>query len=285
VTTCQNGGGGKESFAAYRPAKKKELLYERFALGEIQMGAANLYTVRAGQQATSSSTSVLEERANLLSDSQLCTGLTAQEIMRVAACARPKAFARDESLFVQGQPARCLLLIRTGSVKITQISSGGNEVILWMYGKGSVLGVLSDSATKCHPSTARAMEATTALVWDCATLQSLMESCPRIRQNLSHVLMTRLQELEERFREVATEKVPRRLALALLRLSKHIGKKVHEGVEVSLSREELAQMTGTTLFTISRILSQWSKENFVSSRRETVLLRDPIRLEFAGSEI
>ena len=109
------------------------------------------------------------------------------------------------------------------------------------------------------------MEATTALVWDCATLQNLMEICPRIRQNLSQVLMGRLNELEERFREVATEKVPRRLALALMRLSKHVGKQVHEGVEVSLSREELAQMTGTTLFTISRILSQWAGKD--SSRR------------------
>ena len=56
-------------------------------------------------------------------------------------------------------------------------------------------------------------------MWDCATLQSLTEVCPRIRQNLSQVLMSRLHELEERFREVATEKVPRRLALALMRLS------------------------------------------------------------------
>jgi CRP-like cAMP-binding protein len=226
----------------------------------------------------------MEERANLLSDSALCSGLSHDEVMKIAGCARPKAFARDESLFMQGEPARCLVLIRTGSVKITQISSGGNEVILWMYGKGNVLGVLSDPKEDCHPSTARAMEATTALVWDCATLQNLMEICPRIRQNLSQVLMSRLNELEERFREVATEKVPRRLALALMRLSKHVGKKVHEGVEVSLSREELAQMTGTTLFTISRILSEWARQDFVESRRESVLLRDPRRLALAGCE-
>lgn len=249
------------------------------------MGAPNLVAVRTGQPAPSSRTSVLEERSALLAASQLCAGLSQDEILKIASCARPKTFARDESLFMQGEPARCLLLIRTGSVKITQISSSGNEVILWMYGKGNVLGVLSEFPGATHPSTARAMEPTTALVWDCATLQNLIEICPKIRQNLSQVLMSRLHELEERFREVATEKVPRRLALALLRLSKHVGKKVHEGVEVSLSREELAQMTGTTLFTISRILSQWSREDFVSSRRESVLLRDPRRLEFAGCEI
>lgn len=246
------------------------------------MGVPNVY-VRPGQTPAPTA-SVLEERTNLLKASPLCIGLSHDEILKIASCARPKTFARDESLFMQGQPARCLVLVRTGSVKVTQISSNGNEVILWMYGKGNVLGVLSDPTGDCHPSSARAMEPTTALVWDCSTLQSMMDLCPRIRQNLSQVLMSRLHELEERFREVATEKVPRRLALALLRLSKHVGKKVHEGVEVSLSREELAQMTGTTLFTISRILSQWSREEFVESRRESVLLRDPGRLEFAGCE-
>jgi CRP/FNR family transcriptional regulator, nitrogen oxide reductase regulator len=248
------------------------------------MGATNAYSARTSQPVMAPNPTFLEDRANLLNESSLCSGLSREEILKLATSARPKAFARDESLFMQGQPARCLVLVRTGSVKITQISSGGNEVILWMYGRGNVLGVLSDPAGASHPSSARAMEATTALIWDCATLQAMMEQCPRIRQNLSQVLMTRLHELEERFREVATEKVPRRLALALMRLSKHVGKKVHEGIEVSLSREELAQMTGTTLFTISRILSQWAKENVVESRRESVLLRDPRRLEFAGCE-
>jgi CRP-like cAMP-binding protein len=248
------------------------------------MGAANVYSARTSQAGQPPTTQVMEERVNLLNDSPLCTGLSREEMVKLASCARPRAFTRDESLFMQGQPARCLVLIRTGAVKITQISSSGNEVILWMYGRGNVLGVLSDPTGESHPSSARAMEPTTALVWDCATVQNLVEGCPRIRQNLSQVLMSRLNELEERFREVATEKVPRRLALALMRLSKHVGKKVHEGIEVSLSREELAQMTGTTLFTISRILSQWARQDVVESRRESVLLRDPRRLELAGCE-
>ena len=78
--------------------------------------------------------------------------------------------------------------------------------------------------------------------------------------NISQILAGRLQELEERFREIATEKVAKRLALALTRLLKQVGKKTPEGIEISLSREELAQLTGTTLFTISRILSKWADQ-------------------------
>lgn len=248
------------------------------------MGARILHMEVAGHTSLSPGPSLLEERAKLLSASQLCTGLEPAEILQVASCARPKAFARDETLFHQGQPVHCLFLIRTGTVKITQISSSGSEVILWMYGKGNAVGVLSESSADCHPSSARAMEPTTALVWDSMTIQKLSNQYPRIRQNLSQVLMSRLNELEERFREVATEKVAKRVALALLRLVKQVGKHAAGGVEVSLSREELAQMTGTTLFTISRLLSRWGEEGFVLPRREAVVVRDPKRLGQVSDE-
>jgi CRP-like cAMP-binding protein len=107
---------------------------------------------------------------------------------------------------------------------------------------------------------------------------------PQIRNNISQILSKRLNELEERFREVATEKVAKRVAFALLRLLKHVGKESPGGIEVSLSREELAQMTGTTLFTISRLLSKWSEEGFVTPRREAVVIRDPRRLSQLGDE-
>jgi CRP-like cAMP-binding protein len=129
------------------------------------------------------------------------------------------------------------------------------------------------------------MEQSTALVWDYSVLQGLMLQYPQIRKNISQILFSRLNELEERFREVATEKVAKRVALALLRLLKHIGKKVHGGVEISLSREELAQMTGTTLFTTSRLLSKWGEMGYVLPRRESVLVRDPIRLELASDDL
>ena len=106
-----------------------------------------------------------------------------------------------------------------------------------------------------------------------------MEEFPKIRRNISQILTNRLDELQERFREVATEKVAQRLALALLRLVKKVGKPSMGGMEVSLTREELAQMTGTTLFTISRLLSKWGDEGFVVPRREAVVVLDTRKLE------
>ena len=248
------------------------------------MGAMSLSDTRRESMRGVSEASRIAGRVALLRNSPLFEGLSEKECEKIASYARARTFARDEMIFMQGQPLRNLALIRTGSVKITQLSSKGSEVILWMHGCGSVVGMLSESSAGHNPCSACAMEHCTALVWEFASLQNLMVEYPRLRKNSAHILASRLGELEERFREVATEKVSSRLAHALLRLLKQIGRAVDEGIEVSLSRDELAQMTGTTLFTISRILSKWGEMGFILPRREAVVVRDARLLEKAGNE-
>lgn len=220
----------------------------------------------------------------LMGASALFSGLTPSECREIASCANAKIFSRNEILFMQGQPVRNLVLLQSGSVKLTQLSSSGNEVILWMNGSGDAMGVQIDSKSSNHTCSARAMEQCKALVWEYTRLQILLAEYPQLRKNIAQILATRLHELEERFREVATEKVARRLALALTRLVKQVGKQTANGFEVFLSREELAQLTGTTLFTISRILSKWGELGVVTPRREAVLIHDLRRLELVSAE-
>ncbi len=214
--------------------------------------------------------------------SALFSGLSKSECMEIASCARARTFARDELLFTQGQSARNLVMIQSGSVKLSQLSTSGSEVILWMTGSGDPVGMPANSLSCSHTCSARAMEKCHALVWEYTRLQGLLAEYPQIGRNLSQILSNRLTELQERFREVATEKVAQRLAFALLRLVKQVGKPAKGGVEISLSREELAQMTGTTLFTISRLLSKWGEEGFVLPQREAVVVLDSRRLAQVG---
>jgi CRP-like cAMP-binding protein len=199
--------------------------------------------------------------------------------MEILACARMRTFARDELLYSQGQTVRNLIVLQSGSVKHTQLSSNGDEVLLRMTGTGEAVNLQADSNPCSQTCSARAMEQCRAWIFEYSRMQELLQKYPQLRQNITKVLASRLHELEERFREIATEKVARRLALALLRLMKQVGKNCEEGVQVSLSREELAQMTGTTLFTISRVLSKWADHGFVAPKREAVVIRDAERLE------
>jgi CRP-like cAMP-binding protein len=234
--------------------------------------------------AASSANPNLAERLVLMCASALFSGLTPRDCREIAACARARTFAADELLLIQGQPARNLILLQSGSVKHTQLSSDGKEVLMWMSGSGDAINLQAELPSCNHTCSARAMEQCNALVWEYGRLQMLLARYPQIRENISRILAGRLRELEERFREVATERVATRLALTLLRLVKQIGKQTNEGVQVSLSREELAQMTGTTLFTISRVLSRWAEKGFISLGRESVVIVDPKRLKSVSNE-
>jgi CRP-like cAMP-binding protein len=100
-----------------------------------------------------------------------------------------------------------------------------------------------------------------------------------MRRNISRILSAQLQQMEDRFRELATECVSRRLALTLSRLGAQIGRATSEGIQISITREELAQMTGTTVFTVSRLLSAWSAQKLLISRRESVVVPNSSQTE------
>jgi CRP/FNR family transcriptional regulator, nitrogen oxide reductase regulator len=151
------------------------------------------------------------------------------------------------------------------------VSPNGDEVILRLIGPGESFGIES-SATPIHSTTARTVVRSSAVVWEAKQFEALAERFPLLRRNISHALQRLLNQLEERFREVSTQKVAPRLSSELVRLLTQVGKQSDGHVEIALSRRDLAQMTGTTLFTVSRLLCQWEGQGIVRPRREAVLV-------------
>src|SRR2546429_511263 len=126
-----------------------------------------------------------------------------------------------------------------------------------------------------------------ALIWESSAFHALAERFPALQSNIIKVAAQRLEELEERYREISTEKVATRLSHQLLRLFNQLGRRVNGSgtLEINLSREELAQMTGTTLFTVSRLLSGWKERGVLTARRECVYVHNIQALrEFADNE-
>jgi CRP-like cAMP-binding protein len=217
-----------------------------------------------------------------MGNSALFAGIPPAQCREIVAAARPRVFATDEILFMQGHPVRTHVLIQSGNVKVTQVSATGSEVLLWMNGPGESVRIPNEAASRRHACSARAMQRCHALTWEDSRFQSIINRYPQIGININRMLALQLAELEQRFREIATEKVATRLSFALVRLAAQIGKPILGGIEVSLSRLELAQMIGTTLFTVSRILSKWGEEGFIAPRRDAVIVYDNGRLLLAG---
>lgn len=189
--------------------------------------------------------------------------------------------ATGRTFFREGEPARLFYVLRSGRVKFTQISADGHEVILRVIGPGEPFGgVAAFADTGTYPVTARALEASEAHAWDGTRITALMHRFASIAINAARTIAGRLHELQHQHRELMTERVERRIARALLRLAQHAGRRVEGGVEIDfpLSRQDLAQMTGTTLFTVSRTLSAWQQDGLIATGRRRVTVRQPHQL-------
>jgi CRP-like cAMP-binding protein len=207
--------------------------------------------------------------------SPLFSGILPGDYSGISAIARVKTFARGEMLYLEGDSVNQVLLLTAGFVKVTQVGNTGAEVIIRLCGPGDVLGVSGLLSTLPHRTTAQAFRDCRALVWEAHTFHALVGRYPVLHENMVRILGADLLELEVRFREVATERVGPRVARQLVRLLEQIGRPAGNGeMEVNLSREDLAQMTGTTLFTVSRLLSAWEARGMVRPRREAVAICD-----------
>ena len=92
--------------------------------------------------------------------------------------------------------------------------------------------------------------------------------------NVTNILVARLHALQRRFCDLATERVPQRLARILISFANQDGKASAHKLLVGLSCEELSQMTGTTVFTVSRLLSQWNELGIIRTERRSVLVEN-----------
>src|SRR6185369_7835508 len=131
-----------------------------------------------------------------------------------------------------------------------------------------------------YPATATAVDDSVVLAWPSATWPRLVEKFPALATNTLQTVGARLQETHTRVVEMSTEQVEKRIAHALLRLVKQSGRKVDRGVEIDfpISRQDIAQMTGTTLHTVSRILSGWEQAGLIESGRQRIVLREPEKI-------
>ena len=190
-----------------------------------------------------------------------------------------RSIEEGEFFFFQGDPARYAYVLVSGRAKLLQTNQVGQQVNLriikeWqMFG---ALGAVRENAT--YPATAQALEPSTALAIESSFLQEMMETRPHLNVNLMQLMTGYIMEMQERYRELATERVERRIALTILRLAGQIGKRA-EGkemtVELPLSRQDVAEASGTTIYTVSRVLADWERRGLVDAGRERVVIRNP----------
>jgi len=229
----------------------------------------------------------------LLARSVPFVGLNDDELQRVLALARLYSVKRGEFFYHQDDEAKLLYVLKEGRLKVTQIGMEGRQVVHNFFGPGDMFGGIAVLPGATYPTAAEAVEDSVAYGWDGAAVYRLMEEVPTVARNFVIHLAERVIFLQDRVRELTSERVEQRLARTLLRVahqaSDHPQKDVdldekRPEITLALSRQDLAEMSGTTLYTVSRILTRWEQQGLVTLGRERVGIADLEGLEQLAEE-
>jgi CRP-like cAMP-binding protein len=217
----------------------------------------------------------------ILARTELFRGVDSVTLMEARDTSFKRRLSTGEVLFNQGDSSSKFYIVIVGRLRATQTTSDGQQVIIRYVGPGEFVGFTALSSGANHPGTATAVEESHLIGWDVSTIRPLMEKHSIIAINALSVLGDRYHEMQTRLREIATERVEQRIAHALLRLAKHAGRSTPTGLEIAipLSRQDLAEMSGTTLHTVSRVLSNWEGSELVDTGRRRVVVRNASALE------
>jgi len=167
--------------------------------------------------------------------------------------------------------------VNRGRLKLTKLNEQGKEVILRYIGVGETTATIAVLKDKNYPVTAESIEESDVTSWDKSIMSQMMRQYPDIAINLIGIILERLDDIQHRYLEVCTERVDQRIARSLLRLMQRAGSKTRNGIriDIALSRQNIADYSGTTLYTVSRTLSAWEKKGWIKSRREQIVITNP----------
>lgn len=211
----------------------------------------------------------------LVRGGRLFEGLDEPTVTTVLEAARVRHFEAGSAIFSEGQPASAVFVVLSGSVKLVQLTEDGDAIVFRLLGCGDAFGTVSMLSADPYPVSAFAVTTASALDWPAGVMRHFLEQHPRLAINVLRSVSERLQALRVQYRQLATEKVGRRIARALLKLADRAGTRVEDGVllDLPLSREDVAQLTGTTVYTVSRIISRWDALGIVRAGRQQLVIR------------
>ena len=214
------------------------------------------------------------ENAFLKSD--FLKDLPPDSIQQVIHSGVQKTFKKNDIMFRQGDMAKWCYLVESGQLKLSKLHEDGREAIIRYIGPGELTAAAVVMKDNEYPLTANALSETSAICWDKKMILKLIGDYPQIAVNMLTLVLERLDEMQQRFLEISAEQAERRIARALLRIMQHAGIKTHEGIliDIPISREDIADFTGTTHYTVSRVLSEWKRKGWVTSTRRHINITD-----------
>ena len=202
--------------------------------------------------------------------------LERRQIREILDQASSRRYDAGVAVFDEGAPAERFFMLLDGYIRVVRVTATGEQVIALHIPAGQLFGIAKALGRETYPATAVTAAESIALSWPMRLWDEFVRNYEGFATETYKTVGQRIGEMNTRIVEMATQQVEQRVANALLRLINQTGRKVPEGIEIDfpITRQDLSEMTGTTLHTVSRLLSGWEKQGLVKSGRKRIVVRD-----------
>lgn len=203
--------------------------------------------------------------------------LSQSQIREILDQARPQRIDANTAVFDEGARATRFFLLLDGHIRVVKTTPDGEQVIAMHIASGQLFGIAAALGKTHYPATAVAARECLVLSWPNSLWQQFVTNYDGFATETYKAVGDRLEEVNMRVVEMATQQVEQRVAAVILRLINQAGKKTETGIEIDfpITRQDISEMTGTTLHTVSRLLSAWEKKGIVASKRSRVTVAQP----------
>ncbi len=218
----------------------------------------------------------IHARLDILSRVPFFAGLPPEAVAEINQLFHEHGYEPGQPIYYAGDRATRLFVVAVGKVKLLQHAFSGQDVLLDILTPGEFFGNLPVLGADAYPDTALAQTMCCILTVAAADFQTILQRYPAVTLSVLSIVSQRLHAAQERVRQLSAHPVEYRLAAALLKLAEKLGQPQPEGllIQMPLSRQDLAEMTGTTIETASRVMSQFQKEGLIRTGRQWVAVAD-----------
>lgn len=192
-----------------------------------------------------------------------------------------REYDRGDIVFHEGDPSDTFYVVLAGRIKVYKHGPDGHDIILEMFGPGGPLGAVATYESRPYPASAAPVEPSTCLLIPRDAFFDLLERHPTLVRGLLGSLSLRLVELTTRLAELTGGRIEARFARLFLKLADQLGKPSDRGtfVPLTLTRQELADLVGTTIETAIRTMSRWHKDDILLTEADGFRVIDRAALE------
>ncbi len=205
---------------------------------------------------------MLKNEIEHLKKIQLFTSLTDEELYQIKDKLSLKRYKKHEVILFEEDTTEYMYIILNGKIKVTQTTEDGKEILLAMHHSGEFFGEMSLIDGKTSPATVVAMEDSSVAIISRKEFFTLIRTQMKILDNLLMILCSRLRDAWEKIQLLNLKNASQRIKILFLMLSDRYGEKTDEGItlNIKLTHQEIAEMTGMTRETVTRMLDKWQKD-------------------------